>query len=124
MWSPTTTTTTTHTSSVTPASSVTSRSTKKRRTATSSLGDEYADAMAEKNVAHDEKFLNLLGVLVASKSSKAEEKKQLTATERVIEGLAKIIITFPMRDQLDMTNQISQIVHQRALEIEMRPKSP
>lgn len=116
MWSPTTTTTTTPASSVTHASSA--RSTKKRRTAPSSLADEYVDAMAEKNDAQDEKFFGILSGLVQSKTSKVEE---LTATERVIGALAKIVITFPMKDQLDMTSQISQIVHERAMEIETRP---
>lgn len=116
-------TTSTQAPSVTPASSMTSRSSKKRRTAASSVGNEYVDAIAEKNVANDEKFLDLLDVMVTSRKANAHEKKTLTATEQVMEGLAKIITTFPIRDQLDMTNRISQIVHERALDIEMRPKA-
>lgn len=116
-YSPTPTTTTT------PASVATSRSSEKRRaTSTATSFGEEADALAQKNAANDEKFMNLLSGLVASKTANAEEKKQLTATEKLIEGLAKIITTFPMKDQLEMTNRISSIVHERALEIEARPR--
>lgn len=104
---------------------MTARSTKKRSNTATSVSNEYADEIIEKNVANEEKYLDILSVMAASKASKAskaEEKKELTATEKVIERLTKMVITFPMKDQLEMTNQISQIVHARALQIEMRPK--
>lgn len=93
---------------VTPALSETSQS-----TATTSLDEVYADVMA----TNDEKLLNLLSNMVTLST---EEKKKLTPIEELMDGLTKIIITFPMKDQLDMTNCISQMVHERALEIEMR----
>lgn len=90
---------------------------KHKKTALSSVVDEI-----HANAKNDKKFLELMSGLVKTKTTK-DVNKPLLATEIIIQGLTKLILTFPVRDQLDMTNRISHMVHERALEIEIQQNS-
>lgn len=72
----------------TPLSSVTK--TKKRKTALSTVVDEI-----HANAKNDKKFLELMGGLVKSKMLK-EANKPLLATDIIMQGLSKLILTFPV----------------------------
>lgn len=65
-------------------------------------------------------MLNLLSGLVKKKTSNDTHVRTFSATENIMEGLTKMICSFPKIDQIAMTNRISQIVHEQALEIENR----
>lgn len=115
-------TTTSQSTSVTPsaASSVTARSTKKRRQAAANIDCENAE-MQPKDINSDERLVDIMSTFVATKAD--DKNKELTATELVMDGMTKMLLKFPMKDRLEMTNNICQMMHARALEIESRPQS-
>lgn len=89
----------------------------KRLHATTLSEYEYAKTICDEETAIKAKLKDVLRTMAALK---AEKKKRLTTTEQLMKVLTRMITTFPGRDQLEITDRISQIVHERALNIKFK----
>lgn len=122
------TTTISHSTSVTPSaiSSVSARSTKRRRQAAANIASVNAETQPI-DTNKDQDLVDIMSTFVTAKIDKGDKnnnkKKELTATEIVMDGLTKMLLSFPAKDRLEMTNDCCQRIHARALEIESRPQS-